>query len=186
MASCHKNNSSSGGSTKLVGNYTFLYGTADITLVESVTLLGQTASLTNITSYKTLDNVGTVQFTADSMKSVGVGYSVDTITMVIDKEPGQAPDTAFAPFAKTIDPVSYTSHYQVIGTDSIYSEGGFLASGSLTAGTNIAPPSGGHFSFSGDTLIITSKVNMTYPDHVGGTATTANLSGNAVFKLLKK
>jgi hypothetical protein len=189
VVACRKNTSTPGGQTgQLVGNYTFLYLTTNINATESVTYLGQTASVVLAGGYKTVQNTGTVVFTADSAIGKGIGYSFDTTAMEIRNIPGTPADTTYQQLSDTVPPTSSSSKYTIIGADSVYFPGGVLGTGSVLAGSPIpvAPPTGGHFSFVGDTLIITTKINTTYPDNSLGVPATVNANVNATIKLLKQ
>ncbi|HEY4288783.1 MAG TPA: hypothetical protein VGN00_16885 [Puia sp.] len=190
LAACSKNTSRPNGgsnSTQLVGNYQFLYMTTNINVTESVSFAGQTASVVILSGYKTQENTGTVIFTADSAMGNGIGYSYDTTATVIENDPGAAPDTTVQAFTGSVPATTSSSKYQIIGTDSVYFPGGVLGAGGITgAPAAIAPPTGGHFTIQGDTLIITTKINQTYPDNINGIPTTANANINATIKLLKQ
>ncbi|HTI91975.1 MAG TPA: hypothetical protein VL727_15385 [Puia sp.] len=190
LAACSKNTSKpngGSGSTQLVGNYDFLYMTTNIQVTESVSLAGQTATVLILSGYKTQQNTGTVLFTADSAMGSGIGYSYDTSATVIQTVPGAGPDTTVQAFTGSVLPTTSTSKYQIIGTDSVYFPGGVLGGGGITgAPAAIAPPTGGHFTIKGDTLIITTKINQTYPDNIQGVPTTATANVNATITLLKQ
>jgi len=189
VAACRKNTSTPGGSSgQLVGNYAFLYLTTNINVNESATILGQTASATIIGGYKSQQNTGTVSFTADSAIGNGIGYSYDTTMMVVENLPGAGADTTYQRLSDTVPATSSSSKYQIIGTDSVYFPGGVLGTGGALAGAPVAvaPPTGGHFSFVGDTLIITTRINTTYPDNTFGVPATAVANVNATIKLLKQ
>lgn len=189
VVACRKNTSNAGGQTgQLVGNYNFLYLTTTINANESVSFAGQTASVVLLGGYKTKQNTGTVVFTTDSAIGKGIGYLADTTAMVIKNLPGAGPDTTYQPLTDTVPPTSSSSQYTIIGTDSIYFPGGVIGAGSALAGSPIpvAPPTGGHFSFVGDTLIITTKINTTYPDNSLGVPATVVANVNATIKLLKQ
>jgi hypothetical protein len=106
---------------------------------------------------------------------------------VIQTVPGAGPDTTVQAFTGSVLPTTSTSKYQIIGTDSVYFPGGVLGGGGITgAPAAIAPPTGGHFTIKGDTLIITTKINQTYPDNIQGVPTTATANVNATITLLKQ
>ena len=189
VVACRKNTSSPGGQTgQLVGNYNFLYVTTTINANESVSFAGQTASVVLLGGYKTQQNTGTVVFTTDSTIGKGIGYSYDTTAMVIKNLPGAGPDTTYQTLSDTVAASSSSSQYTIIGADSIYFPGGVVGTGNALAGSPIpvAPPTGGHFSFVGDTLIITTKINTTYPDNSLGVPATVVANVNATIKLLKQ
>ncbi len=189
LTACSKNTSDPGSSnsTQLVGNYSFLYMTTNINVTESVSFAGQTATVVILSGYQTQQNTGTVVFTADSAVGNGIGYSYDTTATVIETDPGSKPDTTVQSLTGTVPATSSASKYQVIGTDSVYFPGGVLGGGGITgAPAAVAPPTGGHFAIQGDTLIITTKINQTYPDTIQGIPTTATALANATIKLLER
>jgi hypothetical protein len=192
LAACSKNTSTpgSGQSTstpaQLAGNYTFLYIDASTNVTEQVSIAGQTAKFVTISNYRTVQNTGTVAFTTDSAFATGLGYTISTTLTAIQYQNGIAIDTVTQPYVQTIPATSSASKYQQIGTDSLYFPGGALGVGSLTAGTPIVPPTGGHFLIKGDTLTITTKINQTYPDNISGIPTTATALANATIVLLKQ
>lgn len=190
LAACSKNTSKPNGSsnsTQLVGNYNFLYMTTNINVTESVSYLGQTASVLILSGYKTQQNTGTVVFTADSAIGNGIGYSYDTTATVIQTSPGLPSDTTVQAFTGSVPATSSTSKYQIIGTDSVYFPGGVLGAGGISgAPAAVAPPTGGHFTIKGDTLTITTKINQTYPDNINGVPTTATANVNATIVMLKQ
>ncbi len=191
LAACSKNTSRPNGSsnsTQLVGSYSFLYMTTKINVTESASFAGQTITGLILAGYKTQQNTGIVVFSADSAMANGIGYSYDTTATVITNVPGAAPDTTVQAFTGSVPATTSSSEYQIIGTDSVYFPGGVLGAGGITtgAGAAIAPPTGGHFTISGDTLIITTKISQTYPDNIEGLPTTANANVNATIKLLKQ
>lgn len=190
LAACSKNTSKEGvsNSAQLPGNYQFLYMTTGINVTESASLAGQTAQVVITSGYKTQQNTGTVIFTADSAIGNGIGYAYDTTSTVAQYTNGVLTSTTSQPLVGTVPATSSTSQYQVIGTDSVYFPGGVLGAGSITAGapSAVAPPTGGHFSFKGDTLVITTKINQTFPDNINGIPTTATALINANIFLLKQ
>lgn len=186
IASCHKNNSVAGNSAQLVGNYKFLYLSAQTQSISQVTGSGQNVKTVTYSNYKTVQNTGTVTFTKDSIASKGVGYVANTTSATYIYQSGVLTDSIFMPFSVSIPPSNSATKYDVIGQDSIFFHGGYLAMG-LGGSSTVAPPSGGRFSFKGDTLFITSKVQQTTPPQTsGGITSTATASGIGTFALLKQ
>lgn len=188
LAACSKNTSrpSGGSNSPLTGNYTFLYTTGNVNQTEQVTALGSTFNIVTTGSFRSINNAGTIQFTADSAIATGLGYDIDTTFTMVTYQNGSVANTSSQAFTQSFPPATSTSKYQVIGTDSVYFPGGALGTGSLTGGTQVAPPTGGHFTFAGDTLKITSKLNQTYPDNVSGVPTTAMIVADVTIVLLKQ
>lgn len=186
IASCHKNNSVAGNSAQLVGNYKFLYLSAQTQSISQVSGGGQTIRTVTYSNYKTVQNTGTVTFTQDSIASKAVGYAANTTSASYIYQNGVLTDSIAMPFSVSVPPSNSATKFDVIGQDSIFFHGGYLAMG-LGGSSAIAPPSGGRFSFKGDTLFITSKVQQTTPPQTSGGATsTATASGVGIFALLKQ
>jgi len=162
---CKKSNSGSGGSTNpLTGttwNFVDLSSNANLTATESGLISGK---IVDITDFTTIDNSGTITFTADSMSGSGIGYTIDT-TYTTYTYVGSTSDTVTTPYTTTIAPTSSSTSYQLIGSDSIYFGAGTPFSVSLYAGDTIKIE-GAHFSISGNTLTLTSTIdqagNVTY------------------------
>lgn len=190
LAACSKNTSKETGtnSTPLAGNYQFLYITTAINVTESGNVAGVPVQAVITSGYKTQQNTGTVVFAADSVTGNGIGYSYDTTATVVETVPGTAPVTTVQRLSGTVPATSSTSQYQVIGADSVYFPGGVLGTGSISTGTQaaIAPPTGGHFAFKGDTLTIVTKINQTSPDNINGVPATATTMVDATIYLLKQ
>lgn len=189
LAACSKNTSTTNSnSAPLAGNYQFLYLTTAINVTETASFAGQTAQLVITSGYKTQQNTGTVVFTADSTIGNGIGYSYDTTATSVETVPGTAPVTTTQRFTGTVPPTSSSSKYQIIGADSVYFPGGVLGAGSISTGSQaaIAPPTGGHFAFKGDTLTIVTKINQTSPDNINGVPATATTMVDATIYLLKQ
>lgn len=185
IASCHKSNTG-GNSTQLVGNYTLLYLTLQAQSISEESGGGQTQKTVTYTNYKTTQNSGTVSFSTDSIFSKGVGYTINTTTNSYVYQNGVLSDSISLPFSLTYPPSNSTTKYDVIGQDSILFHGGYLMTG-LGGSTTVAPPSGGRFSFKGDTLFLISKVQQTNPSqNSGGVTVSSSASGIATIALLKQ
>jgi hypothetical protein len=166
MGACKKSNSggSSGSTNPLSGEtWTFvdLSSDANLTATESGLISGK---IVDITDFTTIDNSGTITFTADSMSGSGIGYTIDT-TYTTYTYVGSTSDTVTTPYTTTIAPTSSSTSYQLIGTDSIYFGSGTPFSVSLYAGDTVKIE-GAHFTISGNTLTLTSTIdqagNVTY------------------------
>jgi len=185
FSSCHKNNDASGNSGQLTGNYNFLYISLQSQSTGQQSGSGQTLKTITYTNYKTINNSGTVTFTQDSIFSKGVGYSANAISNSYVYENGTLTDSLSFPLVQTYPPSNSSTKFNVIGQDSIAFKGGYLAMG-LSGSTTIAPPSGGRFSFKGDTLFLTSKFSQTASQNAGGVSVSQSASGIAVIALRKQ
>ena len=159
IGACKKSNSGSSSSTNpLTGgtwNFVDLSSNANLTATESGLISGK---IVDITDFTTIDNSGTITFTADSMSGSGIGYTIDT-TYTTYTYVGSTSDTVTTPYTTTIAPTSSSTSYQLIGSDSIYFGSGTPFSVSLYAGDTIKIE-GAHFSISGNTLTLTSIINQ--------------------------
>jgi hypothetical protein len=159
MGACKKSNSNSGSSTNpLTGgtwNFVDLSSNAKLTATESGFVSGEIIDMTDFT---TIDNSGTITFTADSMSGSGIGYTIDT-TYTTYTYAGSTNDTVTTPYTTTVAPTSSSTSYQLIGSDSIYFGSGTPFYVSLYAGDTVKIE-GVHFSISGSTLTLTSTINQ--------------------------
>jgi hypothetical protein len=165
LGACKKSNSgSSTTANPLAGgtwNFVDLSSNANLTATESGLISGK---IVDITDFTTIDNSGSITFTADSMSGSGIGYTIDTTYTTYTTVAGTT-DTVTTPYTTTIAPTSSSTSYQLIGTDSIYFGAGTPFSVSLYAGDTVKIE-GAHFSISGNTLTLTSTIdqagNVTY------------------------
>ena len=186
LSSCHKNNDAPGNSGQLTGNYKFLYISLQAQSTGQQSGGGQTLKTITNTNYKTVGNSGTVTFTKDSIFSKGVGYTANTISSSYVYENGTLTDSLSFPLVETYPPSNSSTKFDVIGQDSIVFHGGYLFTG-LGGNTTVAPPSGGRFSFKGDTLFLTSKVSQTLPPQTsGGVTVTQSASGLIIIAMSRQ
>jgi len=186
LNSCHKNNDAPGNSGQLTGNYKFLYTSLQAQSTAQQSGGGQTLKTITYTNYKTINNSGTVTFTQDSIFSKGVGYSTNAISNSYVYENGTLTDSISFPLVETYPPSNSSTKFDVIGQDSVVFHGGYLFTG-LGGNTTVAPPSGGRFSFKGDSLFITSKVSQTLPPQTsGGVTISQSASGIAIIAMLRQ
>jgi hypothetical protein len=159
MGACKKSNSggNSSSTNSLTGTWTFvdLNSDGNLTATESGIISGK---IVDITDFTTIDNSGTITFTADSMSGSGVGYTIDT-TYTTYTYVGSTNDTVTTPYTTTVAPTSSSTSYQQIGSDSIYFGSGTPFYVSLYAGDTVKIE-GAHYSISGDTLTLTSTINQ--------------------------
>jgi hypothetical protein len=179
MSACKKSNSGSSSSTNpLAGgtwNFVDLSSNANLTATESGLISGKIVDLTDFT---TIDNSGTISFTADSMSGSGIGYTIDT-TYTTYTYVGSTNDTVTTPYTTTIAPTSSSTSYQLIGSDSIYFGSGTPFSVSLYAGDTVKIE-GVHFSISGNTLTLTSTIDQ------AGSVTYEGITAPSVTQITSK
>jgi hypothetical protein len=156
---CKKSNNSNSTTTNpLAGgtwNFVDLSSDAKLTATESGII---SAQIVDVTDFTTIDNSGTISFTADSMSGSGIGYTIDT-TYTTYTYIGTTEDSTTTPYTTTVSPTSSSSGYQLIGTDSIYFGAGTPFSVTLYAGDTVKIE-GVHFTINGNTLTFTSAINQ--------------------------
>lgn len=185
IVSCHKSNSGGGNSSQLPGNYKFLYVIAQVQSISQLSGGGMNEKDVSNTNYTTTQNAGTVVMTKDSISLKGVAYTATTNVKSYTYESGVLTDSISFPFTETVPPLNTSTKYDIIGSDSIYFHGGYLVS--LGGASNIAQPSGGRFSFKGDTLFIISKMQQNQPSQSsGGLTVSSSASAVETVVLLKQ
>ena len=154
LAACKKSNQNGGsGSGSIQGNWKFLYLAA--TTRENTASAGGYSS-TTFTSYKTIDNGGTVTFTADSMKVTGLTYSVNTTATSYIYIGNVLQDSLSLPFTFTLPATTESIVIKAVGNDSLYAPNGGIMPANYTGVTvSASQPSGVHYVISHDTLEMT-------------------------------
>jgi hypothetical protein len=165
------------GSNPLTGSWTFVGETTNADITSNVTLGPISVKIVNLIDFRTIDNMGTLNFTSDSLDAVGVGYTIDT-TYTTYTYTGTTTDTAVSPLMTTAKPTNTSDSYQLVGQDSIYFPNGSPFTLNVDS---IQPPiqiNGAHFTISGTTLTITSTLNQSGNMMVNGISlpTTATVS----------
>lgn len=172
MVACKKSNSGSGANNLAGTTWNFTSLTSNTNITASETVLGQTIKIVDIADFTTIDNTGTIAFTADSMVGTGVGYTIDTTYTTYDYVASTI-DTVVSPLQTTVAPTNSTAGYKLIGSDSIYFENGSSPfSVSLYAGDTVQIQ-GAHYSISGSTLTLTSTLTKTQSIDTLGTSIPA-------------
>jgi hypothetical protein len=191
VSSCHKSNMTAPGNpAQLIGNYKLIYLSANVQAINQESAAGQSEKTITYNNYKTINNGGTITFTKDSMEWKGLTYSAEYTAIGYVYLNGVLSDSISFPVSETVAPVNATTKYNVFGQDSIHVQGGYPTSGlggSGSGGSAIAPPSGGLYSFKGDTLFITSHVFQNNPSQVvSGVTVTSTVSGIAIIAMLRQ
>ena len=116
-----------GGSNSLIGNWKFLELTANTESVVEATDGTDTEKAVTVSSYKSINNKGTIAFDATKVVSTGVGYDINDTAFAYLYANGVLLDSIDFPFTFTVPPSGGQSNYTVIGTDSIHFANSFLA-----------------------------------------------------------
>ena len=185
-AACKKNSNNSSGPNPLTGTSWTVNGettSADMTSTASFGPL--TVTVINLIDFRTINNVGTISFTADSLMANGVGYGIDT-TYTSITETAASTDTITSPLVTTVPPGNASFRYQLIGQDSIYFPNGSPIALNVDS---IQPPiqaKGAHFSISGSMLTITSTINQAGNETVNGITAPTTGTIKSVITLTKQ
>jgi hypothetical protein len=178
VSACKKSNSSGGNpsTNALTGTWNFTQEAANANISASESIGPISATVLDIANFRTINNTGTVVFTADSAAANQVGYMIDT-TYTSYTNIGGVMDTVVSPLTDTIAPASSSVAYQMIGTDSIYFPSGSPFGVNVTNG-QMAQINGGHFTIVGNVIKLTSIINQTMNETLNGITvpTTAKIS----------
>jgi len=166
-----------GGSTSLIGNWKFLELIANTESSVEATDGTDTEKAITVSSYKTINNKGTMNFDATKVVSTGVGYDINDTAFTHLYVNGVLLDSIDFPFTFAVPPSSGQSNYKVIGTDSIYFENSFVSVPSTDP--QASQGGGGRFKIEGNilTLTIISSSTQTETDQGVTTVTKAKVSG---------
>lgn len=179
-------NGNNGGNNSgtLTGDWKFV---SNMVNVESSTTYNDSGiPIKGIARYKdtTEDNTGTMSISSSTINVKDLGYTISTDVEFITVVPGLPNDTQTLPFEYTIPPLTSTTSYQLIGTDSLYFPSGTIfqtpdPTGSLPTSS---PPSGAKFKITGSNLVITAsssqKSTVTQQGITVDVTTKANLIAN--------
>ena len=141
-------------------------------------------TVVNLIDFRTIDNMGSLNFTSDSLDAVGVGYTIDT-TYTTYTTTGGITDTTVSSLMTTVQPTNTSASYQLIGQDSIYFPNGSPFAFNVDS---IQPPiqiNGAHFTISGSTLTITSTLNQSGNETVNGITAPTTGTVSSVITLSK-
>ena len=165
-AACKKSNHSS-GPNPLPGTWTFDGETTNADITSTASFGPISVSVRNLIDFRTIDNVGSITFTSDSLELAGVGYTIDTTYTTITNT-GISIDTTISPLSTTATPSSESFSYQLIGQDSIYFPNGSPFALNVDS---IQPPiqiHGAHFTIAANTLTFTSTLIQSGNETVNG------------------
>lgn len=155
----------------LEGEYTFVDVKAENLSRVSYYLEGSNAffALDSISAYASTKANGSVSITANSLNSNKLAYSIaGTLTSRQVSYPAENPDmitikpdmTKEVALNMDFPEASSTSAYKQVSADSIYFTSGFVVSPILGSTPTDPQACGAHYKWSGDTLIITSYMDV--------------------------
>jgi hypothetical protein len=184
---CKKSNNpgNNSGSNPLTGSWNFVGETTNADITSNASLGPISIQVVNLIDFRTIDNMGSLTFTSDSLDAVGVGYTIDT-TYTTYTITALATDTSVSPLMATVPPADTSVSYQLIGQDSIYFPNGSPFGLSVDS---IQPPiqiKGAHFTLSGSTLSIMSTINQSGNLTVNGISLPTTGTISSVITLSKQ
>jgi uncharacterized protein YdeI (BOF family) len=175
----------SGNTNNITGDYDFVGLVAHTRSDITVNAMGQIARSITVSDYVSQDNTGTVKITSNQFISDNLGYSIDTIANVKSYIDNSLVDDSDVPFSFTLPPTSSTSTYVRNSTDSITVTGAIGTSPDPTGNTSTGP-TGAKLSWSGDTLILNMRAEISQTITQGGIPAQINQSVIAISKLKKR
>lgn len=186
-SACKKNNNNgNSGPNPLTGTSWTVEGeTTNADMTSTATFGPVSVTVINLIDFHTINNVGTISFTADSLMATGVGYGIDT-TYTSITETAASTDTIVSPLVTTVPPANAAFSYKLIGQDSIYFPNGSPIALNVDS---IQPPiqaKGAHFNISGSTLTITSTINQSGNETVNGITAPTTGTIKSVITLMKQ
>jgi hypothetical protein len=143
---------------KLVGSWKFIQLHANTFASNEGTVAGLTQRTETTSDYTSINNTGTIVFTAQAMTNTNVGYAFDSWAFNKVFENGVLTDTFTVPLQGTIPPATASANYTSITADSIV----------VQAGGQGVTPVGFKLKFSNDTLFMTQYVHETSVQNVQG------------------
>lgn len=104
--------------------------------------------------YTSINNAGIVVIDASSFTSTGLSYEVNSTASASFYQDNQFVDSFSIPFNVVIPATNSTATYKLIGTDSIYFQGGNMISGIGPDGSIQSGASGGRYTLNDNLLTL--------------------------------
>ena len=189
LVSCQKEIDSgvgggNGSNKNIIGDWDFVGMTASTNATVTVpSPLGETKVVTT-SAYRTENNTGTVKITGTEFIYNNFGYSIDTVMNVKTYMAGLLIDNTNMPFAITSPPLSDTTTYTKISSDSLNVNG--FAGVPDPTGMMPTGPVGVKIGWSGDTLLLKVQTTISQNINQGGVNATLSGSVNGVTKLKRR
>lgn len=185
VISCQKETSidlssgSSGGANALLGNWKFAGFTAAIKVEATETDGIDIAKTVNTANYISTNNKGTVTFAEANFTGTNLSYDLNTTLYVKIYLNGALEDSLDFPFNFTLPPTNSAGTYKLVGQDSLYFTGGFIAVG---LDSMESKPIGYKYSITGNKLTLTTKYFNTFKEDDNGVI--ADIKQNADIKVV--
>lgn len=181
FVSCKKENSNP-SNAEINGTWNFASMETDGSVSQEYTDEFGTTKTINTYDFVSEDNKGTITFDGSKIVSSNLSYSVDYVLTAKTYQDGVLVGTSTLPINQSYPASSSTASYKMVGTDSIYFEGGSMFMGGVT--TELIP-SGAKLDLQGNTLFMTQYVNQTKTQDIFGIPITTAMNLKVVVKLQK-
>ncbi|MBI1782411.1 MAG: hypothetical protein HYR66_13775 [Sphingobacteriales bacterium] len=132
--------------------------------------------------YSTTNNKGTITFATNTFTGTGIGYDLSTTAYGKFYTNGVLEDSLDMPFSFTLPPGNSSGSYKLVGTDSLYFTGGFIAIG---LDSMESKPIGYKYVISGNKLTLTSKFTNSFQEDDNGIMATVKQSADITVVLQK-
>lgn len=184
MASCGKDDAKpEGNASEVQGTYDFVG--MSVAGISTLTVLESNEKTITYNAYKTKENVGSVVVDASKFVSTGMGYSIDTTVKSEYYDEGLLEDTYVLPFKATIPPAGSNVTYQLVGTDSIHFDKGFITTPD-DPNMSASQEYGVRITWKGDTLVMRSAFSATTTKLQSGFTVTTVFNSVQEVKLKKR
>jgi hypothetical protein len=160
---------SGGGTNAVLGTWKFAGFTAAIKVDATATDGTDVEKAVTSYDYLSTNNKGTVTFAANTFTGTGLGYDLNTILYAKFYTNGVLEDSLEVPFNFTLPPTNSSGGYKLVGADSLYFTGGFIAVG---LDSMESKPIGYKYSIAGNKLTMTTNYFNTYREEDNGIITT--------------
>lgn len=176
-------NPSNPSNQSIIGDWKFARMVIDMN-IKATTTGGSLTMITEMSGgFVSFNEQGTVKIESNKLTATGIGYSVDTTFKNTVTADGMSV-SELAPWKYDMPPTSSSSSFQQISADSLALQG-TIVNADIPAGTSAIQPSGIKISWSGDTLLLTSRSNQVINMNQGGASSVANYNIRQVIKLVK-
>lgn len=172
----------------ITGNYRFVGMSSDTWSSLTLNTGGMNMKTIATSVYTTTNNSGALKIDATNFQFTNLSYDLSTVVSVEAYMDNVLMTQMDQPWDFSLAPTNTASSYQRISADSVYFPSGFAASaptGTSTGASYPTGPMGARLSWSGDTLLMRMKLNVTQTQSSGGVPATLVGKSNSLLKFKK-
>lgn len=175
-----------GGNTMegILGTYDFAGLELNMKSSTIYDFFGEESKTITITNYQTINNKGTVIIKEKELEAKSVSYDIETFVRIESYLNGVFEDSASMPFVYAQPVINTTGPYRA-DKDSMYVKS-FLTSPLLSDTLLISNEKGMKMKWSGDTLILSSPINVSYRTQYQGMNIFISNAGYQRNKLIRR